>query len=257
MLIERAASKLCEMREQSKIGDEPSPKPTSALTPPLQLLLALLMGTLPLAAIVYFLVGFELSSLGLSLAAYVIAGFLALRLIGRGFPYPTLGVPNLVTLFRLVVVAALLSASLGVANAWLIVFLATFALVLDGVDGYLARKQNWVSGFGARLDMEVDTALALVLAIIAAATQVIGVWVLFLALPRYLFVAAARFLPWLWAPLPYSLARRVVSVLQITALIVINAPILGGLFALPVAIAAALLLLWSFGRDILWLWRNR
>lgn len=245
------------MREQSLAGDEAGRMPVFPLSVFSRLMLALLVGTLPLIAIVTGLVGLRTDAIVLSLCVYLAAGALALGLLKRGFPHPTLGAANLVTTFRLVVVAGLVSGALYPSSSWLIVVLATGALILDGVDGYLARRQNRVSEFGARFDMEIDTALAVVLAIIAAASGLVGLWVLLLAMPRYLFVIAAKFLPWLWAELPYSLARRVVSVLQITALIVINAPIFGGVLALPVAASAAALLLWSFGRDVIWLFKAR
>lgn len=239
------------------MGNEAIPSPAFSLSVFSQLTVALVVGMLPLVGIVALLVGPKADAISLSLGVYFAAGVMTMALFKRGFPHPSLGSANLVTIFRLVVLSALLSQALYPNNSWLVVVLATGALILDGVDGFLARKQNRVSEFGARLDMEVDTALAVVLAIIAATSGTLGPWVLLLAMPRYLFVLAAKFLPWLWAQLPYSLARRVVSVLQITALIVINAPLFNGVLSLPVALAAAALLLWSFGRDVIWLFRAR
>ena len=79
----------------------------------------------------------------------------------------------------------------------LLVSLAAVALVLDAVDGRVARGTGTVSTLGARFDMEVDAFLILVLSVYVAPT--VGGWVLIIGLARYLFVAASWLLPWLRA----------------------------------------------------------
>ena len=77
----------------------------------------------------------------------------------------------------------------------MLVVLATIALILDGVDGQVARRTNTVTALGARFDMEVDTFLLLVLS--AHIAPALGVWVLAIGLMRYAWVAARWLLPWL------------------------------------------------------------
>jgi len=133
--------------------------------------------------------------------------------------------------------------------------LAVCALCLDGVDGWLARKQGLASDFGARFDVEVDAAFALVLACFAAMSGAAGGYVILLGLPYYLFGAARTRLPWLTRSLPEKFGRKAVCVLQIGALIALQVPFLAdGQLSIVIA-AVAVALLWSFGRDILWLWR--
>ena len=73
---------------------------------------------------------------------------------------------------------------------------------------------------------------------------------------RYAFVAAARVLPWLNAPLPPSTARKTVAALQGVLLL------LGASGYLPLAATQAVIalalgtLVWSFGRDVRWLYRT-
>ena len=55
-----------------------------------------------------------------------------------------------------------------VGAAAVVIPLSIIALSLDGVDGALARRQMLESRFGAAFDMEVDSAFALVLSILAA-----------------------------------------------------------------------------------------
>lgn len=227
------------------------------LSPASQLLGVLLMGIPLVLAIGGLFVGANAPALGFALVSYLIGSLLALALMRRGYPHTLLGKGNLVTVFRMVVVAGLLSPVAGDKLPWLLVFLSVGILVLDGVDGRLARSEGRVSDFGARLDMEVDSMLSVVLALNAWASGLTGSWVLLLALPRYLFVAAAWLFPWLNRPLPPSLARRVICVVQVACLIGLNAPIFPEWMIFLIAAGVAVSLAWSFGRDILWLWRSR
>lgn len=137
----------------------------------------------------------------------------------------------------------------------MLVVLATVALLLDAVDGPLARRTGTASRLGARFDMETDAFLVLVLSVFVAGS--LGWWVLAVGLPRYVFGAAAWGLPWLLRPLPVSMARKTVAVMQGVVLVVASA----GIVPEPLAIASVALVLallgWSFGRDIGWLWRVR
>jgi phosphatidylglycerophosphate synthase len=229
----------------------------SAISPMAQLLVVLSLGILPLLGTSYLLAGFQPLALGLSLGGYVVGALLTLALLRGGYPHRSLGLGNTVTLFRLAVMAGLLAPLAGFVNSWALVVIATFALILDGVDGWLAKRQGLESAFGARLDMEVDSALALVLALNVFFAEIAGAFVLLLGVPRYLFLVAERFFPWLSRPLPYSLSRRVICVVQVAALIGLNAPILPGFLILPVVLLVMGALVYSFGRDILWLWRSR
>ncbi|MFC6085954.1 CDP-alcohol phosphatidyltransferase family protein [Sphaerisporangium aureirubrum] len=155
------------------------------------------------------------------------------------------GVTALVTMFRM-----------GKdAPVELLVALAAVALILDAVDGHVARRTGTVSALGARFDMEVDAFLILVLSVFVAGTA--GAWVLAIGLMRYAFAAAAWAAPWLRAPLPPSFARKTVAALQGIVLVVASARVLPPTAVTTLVAAALALLTWSFGRDVLWLYRNR
>ncbi|MET8248906.1 CDP-alcohol phosphatidyltransferase family protein [Streptomyces sp. NPDC005202] len=136
----------------------------------------------------------------------------------------------------------------------LLVGLTAVALILDGVDGKVARRTGTSTALGARFDMEVDAFLILVLSVYDA--MQLGPWVLLIGGMRYAFVAAARVLPWLNAPLPPSTARKTVAALQGICLLVAGADLLPYVANLGVVLSALALLVWSFGRDVLWLWRT-
>ncbi|MFJ7077105.1 CDP-alcohol phosphatidyltransferase family protein [Streptomyces sp. NPDC098781] len=136
----------------------------------------------------------------------------------------------------------------------LFVGLTAVALILDGVDGKVARRTGTSTALGARFDMEVDAFLILVLSVYVSMS--LGPWVLLIGTMRYAFVAAARIWPWLNAPLPPSTARKAVAAMQGVFLLLAASDYLPYAATFAVAAAALAALVWSFGRDILWLYRT-
>ncbi|MET9988099.1 CDP-alcohol phosphatidyltransferase family protein [Streptomyces mutabilis] len=171
---------------------------------------------------------------------------------------PSFGPANRVTLGRTALVGgvtALVADSFsGAPPVSLLVGLTAVALLLDGVDGKVARRTGTCSSLGARFDMEVDAFLILVLSVYVATD--LGPWVLLIGAMRYVFVAAARVWPWLTAPLPPSTARKTVAALQGVLLLVAGADLLPRPANTGVVVLALGLLVWSFGRDVVWLWRS-
>lgn len=183
-------------------------------------------------------------------------------LLGRGLDRAGaagLGPADRVTLVRTVlaggVTALVVDAFSRPPALGALVGLAAVALVLDGVDGWVARRTGTASAFGARFDMEVDAFLILVLSVHVA--RDLGPWVLALGAARYLFVAAAWVLPWMRATLPARYWRKPVAATQGVVLTLVST----GVLPWPAAVAAVLLALAllseSFGRDVWWLWRRR
>jgi len=174
-------------------------------------------------------------------------------------PAERLGPAGWVTLARATLalgVAALTADSFvrGVPVA-LLVGLAAVALVLDYVDGEVARRTGTVSELGGRLDGEVDAFLILALSVYVA--PIAGAWVLAIGAARYVFLAAGWALPWMRARLPRRDWRKTVAATQGIVLAVAGADVLP-LPLVEAALAIALAMLAeSFGRDVLWLWRRR
>ncbi|AZM58869.1 MULTISPECIES: CDP-alcohol phosphatidyltransferase family protein [unclassified Streptomyces] len=170
----------------------------------------------------------------------------------------TFGPANRVTLGRATLVGGVTAL---VADSFqdsppvsLFVGLTAVALILDGVDGKVARRTGTATPLGARFDMEVDAFLILVLSVYVS--MAMGPWVLLIGGMRYVFVAAARVWPWLTAPLPPSTARKTVAALQGVLLLLAGAAVLPHAVNVAVVALALGLLVWSFGRDVLWLWRT-
>lgn len=191
-------------------------------------------------------------------AGYLAAALLVAVAMRRDYPHDRLGACNAVTLMRVALTAALLAPLAGgQAAGWTVAAIATLSLSLDGVDGYLARRSGLCSDFGARFDMEVDAALALVLALHAFMGSPVGAEVLVLGLMRYLFVGAGRIWPWMRAALPVSYARKTVCVLQLGSLIALQLPQIPQDVAILLARLVSIALIWSFARDVLWLRSRR
>ncbi len=136
-----------------------------------------------------------------------------------------------------------------------LVTLAGVALVLDAVDGWVARRTETVSGLGALFDMEVDAFLILVLSVYAAPT--VGGWVLAIGAARYAFGVAGRLWPWVRALLPPRYWRKVVAATQGTVLAVVATGALPTAAAMVAVAVSLALLAESFGRDVWWVWRRR
>ncbi len=133
--------------------------------------------------------------------------------------------------------------------------LATVALMLDAVDGYVARQTGTASAFGARFDMEVDAFLILVLSVYVA--QGLGAWVLLIGVMRYAYWLATWLVGWLRGPLPPRYWRKVVAAIQGIVLGVAAAGVLPRPMTIAAVMAALALLVESFGRDVWWRWQDR
>jgi len=139
---------------------------------------------------------------------------------------------------------------------WLLSAIAVFALMLDGLDGMLARGSGLSSSFGARYDMETDAMLGLIITLLVWRSGELGSWVLGLGLLRYVFVLASLFVPALRAELFSSFRRKLVCVIQIAVLGVLLTPLVEPPLSTALAAFALLLLLASFVRDVWWLMKN-
>src|SRR5262245_12091400 len=174
-------------------------------------------------------------------------------------PFAQLGPANQTTALR----AALVSVAAGLigeaavpGNASVAVTAATMAALLDGVDGWLARRTKMSSAFGARFDMEVDALLIMVLSVLAWQYDKAGAWVLGSGLLRYAFIAAGWVWPWMQEPLLPSRRRQTICVVQVVGLILTVAPFVTAPLSTMTAATALIALAWSFLVDTLWLWRH-
>lgn len=138
-------------------------------------------------------------------------------------------------------------------RSWPLFALALPALLLDAVDGWVARRSHNASPAGGRLDMETDAILLMILSISLAWT--VGPWVLAIGAMRYIFVAASWVRPALRKQLAFSQFRRVVAGFQGVALVAAVMPVTPVTVGAVVTAIALLLLVISFGKDVITLER--
>ncbi len=176
------------------------------------------------------------------------------------WPHGPLGWANRVTLGRAVLVALVAGALVNDAfidAIWLWLGVSVIALLLDGVDGWIARRTRSHSPFGARFDMELDALLIMLLCVGLIMEEGLGLWVLLIGGMRYLFVAASLPFPWLDAPLNESYRRKAVCVWQVVAMLLALTPLTSPLLAGLLAFSALVTLVYSFGVDVKWLYQHR
>ncbi|MDP2868628.1 CDP-alcohol phosphatidyltransferase family protein [Methyloversatilis sp.] len=194
-----------------------------------------------------------------TLLVYMVMAALLLRCWPDG--RRPLGAANRVTLFRALLVAllagALASPSSLAAQATPFAVLALAALLLDGVDGWVARRFDAASDFGARFDMELDAFLIAVLCLAPVLLGKVGPWVLAIGAMRYAFVAAMPVWRWLDHPLPDSVRRKTVCVVQVACLLACLLPAVDARTTAALLGVALLALAASFFIDIRWLYRRR
>lgn len=151
-----------------------------------------------------------------------------------------------------VLLAGLAGLVVGGAAPAHVLVLVVISVLLDAVDGRVARARHEASAAGGAFDMAVDCGLTAVLSV--AAVPLVGWWALIIGTLPYAFQLAQRFLPVLRAPLVPRMSRKVIG--SIPPLV------LGAVALMPVPVAVAstavtlLLLSWSFGRDVVDLMRR-
>lgn len=198
--------------------------------------------------------------IGQSMVAFIGLLLALLPFLPQHQPLQRFGAANEVTLVR-AGIAALLAGFIGYLSltpglAWSMTALAGIALMLDGVDGWLARRNQMQSQFGARFDMEVDAFFILVLALLVYQMDKAGIWVVLSGAMRYGFISLSRFLPWLRQPLPPRKRRQTVCVIQAAILALCLSPLLLPPWTVLLSAGGLALLTLSFAVDVVWLARH-
>ena len=222
--------------------------------------LAAILGLLATAA----LLGVVSATAGLGVAGWIVGlatGSAATALLVTArmrSDQPAIHPADWVTLTRMLLiagVAGLVADSFGrPVSVTALVTLSTVALVLDAVDGQVARRTGTATPLGARIDGEADAFLILLLSIYVS--QDYGSWVLLIGAARYALLLAGWLIPWLAAPLPPRYWGKVVAAVQGIVLTVAASGLLDRLAGMIAVAAALLLLAESFGRNVIWLYRT-
>jgi phosphatidylglycerophosphate synthase len=100
---------------------------------------------------------------------------------------PAGGYANLLTLLRYILILMIVAFS-HVWPLWSLGLLFAIPVLLDGIDGYLARKLNHASKFGALFDLETDSLFMALTGMILYQRHIVGAWLLPAAYLRYFYV---------------------------------------------------------------------
>jgi phosphatidylglycerophosphate synthase len=224
------------------------------------ILLATILGLLATAA----LLGVVSATAGLGAAGWIAGlatGSAATALIVTArmrSDQPAIHPADWVTLTRAVLIAGVAGL---VADSFVrplpvtaLVTLSAVALVLDAVDGQVARRTGTATPLGARIDGETDAFLILLLSI--AVSRDYGGWVLVIGAARYALLLAGWLIPWLAAPLPPRYWGKVVAAVQGIVLTVAASGLVDRRTGMIAVAGALLLLAESFGRAVIWLYRT-
>jgi phosphatidylglycerophosphate synthase len=162
-----------------------------------------------------------------ALACYGLMSFLIMAGLVRHAHPPRFGFANAITLTRAVLTALLYGIGgewlfgglpgLGEGLRWTLAIIAAVILILDGLDGTVARRTGMASPFGARFDMETDALFVLAICWLVMATGQAGAWMLAFGSLRYAFLLAGMRLPQLNGPLKPLRRRKVIYVAQAAA----------------------------------------
>ena len=205
----------------------------------------------------------------IAVLSYALVTVLVVAGLSLHAPHRHFGIANSITLSRAAFGVLLLAVAaeeafgsgqvLGTAVRWGLTAAAALTLLLDAVDGWVARRNNMTSGFGVRFDMEADGIFLLGLTLVLIVGGIVGPWVLASGVTYYLFRLAGRVWPVLTAPLFLSWRRKAIFGTQAALLIAAIAPALPLWMAQLCCLTGVTLLLYSFSVDIAWLlgwWRR-
>ncbi len=124
-------------------------------------------------------------------------------------------------------------------------------LIGDGIDGWIAHRFQENSEFGEYLDKETDALFVHLLCLIIIGRGLMGSWVIIIGLLRYLFAIFTYIYPTEIKKERRSTLGRYIYFIVVVALLTAFLPI--PLVYEPLITISALLLFYSFGRDILWI----
>ena len=139
----------------------------------------------------------------------------------------------------------------------LFIILAIISLLLDGLDGFIARKYNQVTKYGEVIDQEADNFLIFVMSISLYLNKEIGLYVFLIPAFRYIFIFFMTRYSWLNNTLPDSQLRKVVCVSIILIMIISQDSYFTNDVVIFLVLLSLFIITFSFSRDIIWLYRNK
>ena len=167
---------------------------------------------------------------------------------------PVGGYANYTTFLRLVILVTTLCLEADLSNIVLFLFLG-LAIILDGMDGWLARRFDQVSEWGGLFDKEVDSFLVASFAILLHTRFQFPMAILFIGLLHYWYELLLYGLAWqdLKTP-PNPVGKYVAATLFISLLLAVILPFNCSIWLVS---AASFFTLFSFGISLFYKYRAK
>jgi len=180
----------------------------------------------------------------------------------RRYNLQNVNLANYVTYLRLVIMITLLVLILfrsDVDNMYYSLYITFFSflvLIMDWLDGYFARKLKQITDFGFFFDQEVDNIFLfiLVLSITLNNSELYFLWLI--PLLRYIFLLMKYIFVWMRSELYDSIRRKSICAVTTFLLIMCNLEFLSFFLIELLSIISMFIILFSFMKDILWLYRR-
>ena len=128
--------------------------------------------------------------------------------------------------------------------------LGSVVMILDGLDGFLARRFKVASAFGAYFDMETDAFYVFLYACLLYQLELLGWWILGIGALRYVYVVfVLSFFKPKEKEEKSSFRGKAIAVFLMVSLLMPF--ILSELYYLPIVISASVLVVYSFAAGFL------
>lgn len=170
-----------------------------------------------------------------------------------GFPLK-IGYANIITLFRLFLLIVLAFYHTDIENLFLF-FTFLFLIILDGIDGYIARRFHQTSEMGECLDMETDAFMVLVLSWIHFSEGRLGYWILIPGSLKYFYTVLFYFKEWGNKEFLRKKIRALIAVVFFVSLI--TPFVFASSISQPICMVASMLIIISFGLSAVLKFLNR
>lgn len=158
-----------------------------------------------------------------------------------------MGIPNLITIGRIFLVPVVVWAIIS-GNFMLAFWLFCLAGVSDAIDGYLAKRLDDKSEFGAYLDPLADKALLMSIYVTLGIAGSLPLWIVIAVVSRDIMIMGAVIISWLVDqpmeihPLAVSKLNTMAQILLAALMLASNAFKFDPGLALPLAVAAVAVL---------------
>ena len=173
---------------------------------------------------------------------------------------------SIITYIRIIISIIILSGIINSHNPYIynifytdgaIIYLGFLALILDGADGYIARKYNQETYIGELFDQEADNFLILIMVISLYMNKNINIFAIMIPLYRYIFLASMYKFTWLSNELPRSIRRKSICIISIFTLIIAQSVLFSNYISNNLSLFVLFIITFSFTIDIIWLYRNK